>query len=301
MTIDRFGFLPCDWTFKFDAGEIRPLPEIEKVREAIESYTNEDGFLYPPLSHRSRLDWKTGEVLEKIPGTERPAHLHQVPPSHELYLCVSGTVEETRKGAGAFIIHLLAYLFGIRLQFHDWWFDSRVPIRMGQTHNVYPHKTVAEHFLSQCYKVWENWSAEEQKLIINLLFMHSRAPCYEWDWERFAIEYMVFDGCWKLAIQEHAIKNVRHEDRIKSACEKFDIPYDDELARKIVDLRNNLFHESLWDRAQPCTAVSVDAFQQPANLRRLNQRLIAALLGYTNRYVHTSWWSLSSRAFDKLA
>ena len=127
MTIDRFGFLPCDWTFKFDAGEIRPLPEIEKVREAIESYTNEDGFLYPPLSHRARLDWKTGEVLEKIPGTERPAHLHQVPPSHELYLCVSGTVEEARKGASAFIIHLLAYLFGIRLQFHDWWFDSRVP------------------------------------------------------------------------------------------------------------------------------------------------------------------------------
>jgi hypothetical protein len=297
VIIDRFGFLPCDWTFEFEVGEIRPVPEIEKVREAIEGYTNEDGFLYPPLSHRARLDWKTGEVLEKIPGTERPTHLHQVPPSHELYLRVSGTVEEARRGAGAFVIHLLAYLFGIRLQFHDWWFDSRVPIRMGQTHNIYPYKAVVEHFLSHCYQVWAGWSADEQKLITNLLFMHSRAPCYEWDWERFAVEYMVFDGCCKLAVRKHAMRIGK--ERITSVCEKFNIPYDQELAKKIVDLRNDLFHESLWDRAQPCTAVSVDAFQQPDNLRRLNQRFIPALLGYDNQYAHAIWWSLSSRSFDK--
>ncbi len=297
--MDRFGFLPCDWTFEFEGGEIRPIPEIDEVRKAVERYTNEDGFLYPPLSQRVRLDWQTDRVLGKIAGTERPAHLHQVPPSHELCLRAPGTIEEVRKGPGAFIMHLVAYLFGVRLQFHDWWFDSRVPIRMGQTHNTYPNKAVVEHFLSHCYRVWESWSAEEQRLVTNVLFMHSRAPSYEWDWERFAIEYMVFDGCWKLAKKKHRVKNVG-SNRIESVCRIFAIPCDNNLAQKIVGLRNRLFHESLWDRLQPCTAVSDDAFQQPNNLRRLNQRLIPALFGYNNRYVQSIWWSLSSMAFDKL-
>ena len=153
--MDRFGFLPCDWTFEFEGGEIRPIPEIDEVRKAVERYTNEDGFLYPPLSQRVRLDWQTDRVLGKIAGTERPAHLHQVPPSHELCLRAPGTIEEVRKGPGAFIMHLVAYLFGVRLQFHDWWFDSRVPIRMGQTHNTYPNKAVVEHFcliVTECGK-----------------------------------------------------------------------------------------------------------------------------------------------------
>jgi hypothetical protein len=92
--MDRFGFLPCDWTFEFEDGEIRPIPEIDEVRKRVDKYTNEDGFLYPPLSHRVRLDRKTNRVLRKIPRTERPAHLHPVPPSHELRLRVSGTVEQ---------------------------------------------------------------------------------------------------------------------------------------------------------------------------------------------------------------
>jgi len=247
LIIDRFGFLPCDWTFEFEGGEIRPIPEIDEVRKAVEKYTNEDGFLYPPLSHRVRLDWKTDRVLGEIAGTKRLAHLHQVPSSHELFLRASGTAEELRKGPGAFILHLLAYLFGVRLQFHGWWFDGRVPIRMGQTHNIYPNKAVVEHFLSHCYKVWERYSAEEQRLITNLLFMHSRGPSYEWDWEQFAIEYMVFDGCWKFAKRKHGVRNVPHSDRIKAVCQRFSIPFDNDLARKIVDLRNHLFHESLWD------------------------------------------------------
>jgi hypothetical protein len=296
---DRFGFLPCDWTFEFSGGEICPIPEIDEIRRRVAAYTNEDGFLYPPLSYRVRLDLKTDQVLGRIPGTERPAHLHPVPPSHELRLRLPSTLEEARKGPGAFILHLLAYLFGIRLQFHDWWFDSRVAIRMGQTHNTYPNKAAAEHFLSHCYRVWVSWSAEEQKLITNLLFMHSRAPSYEWDWEQFAIEYMVFDGCWKLARRRHAVPDVPHNHRVKAACQRFGIPCDDILAKKICDLRNELFHETLWDGSQPCTAVKTDAFMCSDHLRRLNQRLIPALLGYNNEYVKTEWWSLSSFLFGR--
>ena len=38
---------------------------------------------------------------------------------------------------------------------------------------------------------------------------------------------------------------------------------------------------------------------QAYNLRRLNQRLIPALLGYNNSYVRTSWWALGTCLFEK--
>jgi hypothetical protein len=192
---DRFGFLPCDWTIKFNGGEISPIPDIYKVRKRVEKCANPDGFLYPPHSYTVRLHPRTNKRLRKVHGSDRPALLHPVPPSHELGLTASVTQEELRKGPGAFLIHLLAYLFGTRLQFHDLWFDSRIPIRMGQTHNIHPNEATVEDFLSHCYRVWQGWPANERKLITNVLFMHSRAPSYEWDWEQFTIEYMVFDGC----------------------------------------------------------------------------------------------------------
>ena len=135
-------------------------------------------------------------------------------------------------------------------------------------------------------------------LITNVLFMHSRAPSYEWDWERFTIEYMVLDGCWRLAELLNGVKGKHHSERIKKLCEKFAIPYDAKGVERLVTLRNELFHETLWDSSQPCTAVAAEAFIKPYDLRQLNQRLIPALLGYDNRYVHTIWWSRGAFPFD---
>lgn len=129
----------------------------------------------------------------------------------------------------------------------------------------------------------------------NLLFMHSRAPSYEWDWERFMIEYMVFDGCWNLS----GLVAKKHRDRIKILCDKWGIPADDALVNNIADLRNNFFHKTLWDKSQPSTGVSSEAFLQTYNLRRLKQRLIPALLGYNNSYVRSSWWALGTCLFEK--
>lgn len=299
MVTDRFGFLPCDWRFDFDGGSISPIPEIYKVRKQVERYRNEDGFMYPPATYRVELEFRTDKILRKIPKTRRPAHLHPVPPSHKLCLDHPSTVEELRNGPGALIIHLLAYLFGIRLQFHDWWFDSRVPIELGQSHHSYPSKNVAEHFLSHCYNVWQSWPREHQRRITTLLAMHSRVPGYEWDWERFTIEYMVFDGLWKLARIRGVVPDCPHRERINLSCQTFSMALDKNLAYRISSLRNDLFHETLWDKSLPCTAVSEGAFLQVNNLRHLNQRIIPALLGYQNSYVRSPWWSLSSFVFDK--
>lgn len=194
-------------------------------------------------------------------------------------------------------MHLLGYLFGIRLQFSDWWFDGRVPTRLWETHKITFSETAVQEFLSHSYETWNSWKDEERRLITNALYMHCRAPMYRWDWERFTIEYMVLDACWKLAKLGHGVKDEGHAKRVDSLCRKFGIPSDGKLVEEIVRLRNDLFHEALWDGSQPCTGVDSDAFLQPNNLRRLNQRLIPALLGYNTPYVQTSWWSMSPRIF----
>ena len=288
MNRDYFGFLPEKWAIEFDGGKISPIAEFDKNASWIDKYTHEDGFLYP--------------------STERPAHLHRTPPSHELCLFESGTIEEIREGPGSFIIQLLAYLFEVRLQFHDWWLDGRLPIRgNARTQSISFIKDTAEHFLSHCYRTWKGWSEKEQKLITNILFMHSRAPSYEWDWERLTIEYMVLDGCRRLGESRHLILKKQRKKKkprdsgepIKTLCDSFSIPCDDDLACKIVSLRNELFHRTLWDGSQPGTAVSSSAFMSPIHLRRLNQRLIPALFEYKTPYIKTGWWFSGKYSFDQ--
>jgi hypothetical protein len=286
---DRFGFLPFEYAIEFEGGTISPVSNYDGIRASVEEHTYDDGFLYPHLTRRVR------ELDEKTETKWPPSLTYQISASHELSLSSAGTLEELRRGPSGFVIHLLAYLFGVRLQFHDWWVDGRMPIR--STHNIHVTKAVAEDFLSNCYQIWRKWPERNQKLISNLLFMHSRAPSYEWDWERFMIEYMVFDGCWKLSGFDG--KRRGHGDRIKTLCDKWDIPSNDALIKNIVVLRNDLFHETFWDKSQPCTGVSSEAFLQAYNLRRLNQRLIPALLGYNNSYLRTSWWALGTCLFEK--
>ncbi len=298
---DLFGFLPHKWTFEFDGGKISPIPEFDEVAASVNKDTNEDGFLYPPIEYRVRVDPITINPLEKIPKTERPAHLYRIPPSHELCLSASSTPEKIRKGPGSFIIQLLAYLFGVRLQFYDWWFDSRLPIKeRARTHGLIFTENTAEEFLSYCYKTWKSWAEKEQKLITNLLFMHTRSLSYEGEWERFTIEYMVLDGCYRLAEELAFVqKGSSHGKRIESLCQKFSIPINKDLIREIVRLRNDLFHETLWDGSQPGTAISSSSFILPTHLRRLNQRLIMALLGYKTPYIQTGWWFFGNYSLDQ--
>jgi len=243
MKCDFFGYLPYKSNIEFNEGRITPVKEFDKVSKWVDNYVNQDGFIYPPIERQMKLDITTMKYLGEIPKSERPALLQRIPPSHELCLYSLDENKNIREGAGAFIIHLLAYLFGVRLQFYDWWFDGRVPIK--STHNICFSEKTVEKFLYHCYQIWSSWSEENQKRIINVLYMHSRAPSYEWDWERFMIEYMVLDGCWKLAELVYKLTGKKHKGRINILCQKFDIPLNETLISDIVQLRNDLFHETL--------------------------------------------------------
>jgi hypothetical protein len=108
----------------FDRGVVRPLPDLGARMEQGKRNVNPDGFLYPPWSREYRQNiaftsdgMKYGERTQ-VPGSQRPAPLFKLHASHELALDapVAATL---RAGDGGFIVQLLAYLHGVRLQFED--------------------------------------------------------------------------------------------------------------------------------------------------------------------------------------
>ena len=296
---DRFGFLPKPLTVEFDGGNIAPVPEYSQAKSWVDVHKHEDGFLYPPLERTFAVDAFANEHAGAVPHTERPAVLHRLPASHTLELISgSGSMEERRRGAAGFLLHLFGYLAETWLQFHDWWFTSRVPIHCN---GIGPAPSVMHDFVSHCYGVWRTWKHQDQRLITNILYMHCRGQSYQWDWEQFAIEYMVTDGCYRLAQRLHGVKAASHPARVGDLCRKFCIPPNEHIANDIVRLRRDLFHETLWDGAEPCTAVSEAAYRCAGHLRSLNQRLIPALFGYRNTFVRSPWWAgpAGSWTFDK--
>lgn len=293
---DFFGYLPHAFTINFDGGKVTPVSEFDYVTESVNRYINQDGFMYPPIEKRVTRDIFQDGDWEEIPKSERPALFHPVPTSHELNLYSLKETENLRKGAGGFIMHLLAYLFGVRLQFYNWWFDGRIPIN--RTHNIHLKRETVGKFVSFCYHTWRTWPKDAQKLITNVLYMHSRAPSYEWEWERFMVEYMVLDGCWKTASKLNKLQaKTHHKERIRVLCQEFGIPLDEKLITDIVTLRNELFHETLWDKSQPCTAPNGPGLAASLYIRKLNQRLVPAILGYDTPYIRTPWWIMGTFSF----
>ena len=313
MVLDKFGFLFFDDQLSFHGFLIKPVDNYKELAKEVEEYVNQDGFIYPPMSHKIKLEAISGRVVEEITKTYRPAVFYQLPASHEIILKNSKNKNITREGLLGLILHSLAYMFGTRLQFHDWWFDSRIPVKV-TTHNINFDKNDLEHFLDHTLNKWKSWDSKNQKLFITILYMLSKSACYEWDWERFAIEYMIVDACFRLSQNLGLLQlgekiphskrrkklcktRIRHSERIKKLCEDFKIPHDETYINDIVDIRNDLFHEITWGNGLPGSAGSSKTYKMGDDLHRLNQRLILAMLEYKTNYIHTKWWSITQFKF----
>jgi hypothetical protein len=122
--------------------------------------------------------------------------------------------------------------------------------------------------------------------------MHVRSTSYEWDWERFTINYMVFDGCYKTA---EALKLVtpakQHSDRFDTLFQWLNLPQNSDVTAALAASRNQLFHETLWNRQQPGIG-SREGYIQADHLSRINDRLLFALANYRGPYLSTPWWGI---------
>jgi len=287
---NRIGYLPYRNTIQFSNGQIHPLDNFDNVCESVKKKANNDGFYYPPVvgMYRERheiLDGKLETFEDLVPNTKRHARLFRMPASHEIQLFDPTNKNDQKKEDGLFITYLVAFIFGVRLQFHDWWFDGRVPIYIQQDFHI-SHSSI-ENFIDKAYNIWLN--CPEKKLLTNLLYMQTKTQSYEWDWERFFISYMVFDGCYKFLAKTRHISSKTHKDRLKTVLEYFNMKIDMNWIEYIVTLRNDLFHEALWEEGQPGSG-STYAHSAAFHLSKLNSRIVFAILGHRGEYIQSPWW-----------
>jgi len=194
---DYFTFLNLKLSPSFCHGTIEPVAEFNNVRDALHSKDYE-GYIFPPNYHKARIDPVTGEEAASS-RTSRPAEVFKIPASHclTLYDCDSDH-QSGRLGLAGFVIQSIAFLFGAKLQFYDWWMVGRVPVSTS-TVNIHITKHNTETFIRKAIDTWNQFDVVDRKRITNLLYVYSEAGTREWDWERFQLEYMVTDACYKIA------------------------------------------------------------------------------------------------------
>jgi hypothetical protein len=286
----RFGHIPLRLDLLWSRGQVRTIEPFEERRDWVVRRAHPDGHYYPPQQHTLR-GWPP-EVSERVPQSDRPALLHSVPATHELMLREFEPDDEAlREGLAAFVIHFLGYLLGHRTQFADWWIDGRLPSKSQAEGSTLSQRQIAIA-LDVAATSWQGVAPGVQRVITNAFFMHNRSPAYEWPWERFMIEYQVFDALYSVARDAHGVRANGHADRFHALASRFGFFMDVERVSRIVELRNALFHQALWVDRLPTSGGGEDGFYAPVWLRGINQRLGLSVLGFTGPYIGSSWISL---------
>lgn len=301
--VREFGFLVEPISGSFSGGKITPLEDHSDRTQWFEESSNRDGYYYLPEAALYELVSATMERKDKIARSGRPALLYHLPASH--CLCLTSPLDATMAASsdGALIIHLLGYLYGRRLQFADWKFDGRVPVKPQGGIHVRPETCLA--FLGHAYEWWRSKSLDIRKRLIHILYVFTRARSLEWEWDAFIHQYIVFDGLYRLHRKLNPAsptRDVPHKERIKFMLETYDIPAapNSNLVQRLCQVRNDLFHEAAWDGETICFGnVDSDAFSLPHHLARLNSRLICCIVNYRNDYSKSAWWAIGSFPFGR--
>jgi hypothetical protein len=289
---DRFAYIPVRLDFRWGQGTVRTLEGFEGVVDWFNSSLHPDGHLYQ-VQNTVRMGWGD-EAGQEVPNSERGALVFSLPATHGITLQgPSGDVDEARRGPAAFVIHFLGFLFGRRCQFDGWFFDLRLSSRSHADCFLAPTDRAAE-LLTRAFDTWSRAPRRTRTVLTNALYMHNRAPCYEWSWERFIAEYQVFDALYSAASTLHGVKARRHADRFAALADRFGLWKDEPLFDSIASVRNDLFHEALWGGVMPGDAAPSEVYRAPMLLHFINQRLGLAVVGLSGPYIGSNWQSLQT-------
>jgi hypothetical protein len=293
MVTRKFGTLLIPFRASFRGVSIEPFENHERISNSLTSIANKDGYFYPPTVQTYQVSSRTGKP-RRIKNTARPASVYHLPATHSINIENPAAIDINFEDAGLFI-HLLAFLFGTRLQFSEWRMEGRVPIN--SNHNISISEEVAAHFLESVYCEWREWPEESRKRFVNILYVYTRAKSLEWDWDAFMWQYTTFDALYKLYSELCGKTADSHPKRFNLVCDAFGIQYKKELINDICNARRLLVHEAMW--VDTSIGHAVDNKQLKFHLARFNARLICALAGYRNEYTRSTWASMGAFIFDK--
>ncbi len=294
MITREFGSLLVPFSTAFDGVRIEPVQNHEDVVKAVLSIANKDGYFYPPTIQTYEVSLKTGKPRRRIKNTERPACVYHLPVTHTISVEKPVSTIINFEDAGL-LVHLLAFVFGARLQFSEWRIEGRVPTESNQ--NIHISTDTASHFLEATYQRWCNWPTEKRQRFVNILYVYTRAKSLEWDWDEFMWQYTTFDALYKLYSELSGKKASSHPKRFELICNELGLKYEQERIADICKARRLLVHEAMW--GDTTIGHVYDDKRMHDCLARFNARLICALVGYENTFMRSTWTAMGSFLFDK--
>lgn len=279
---DAFGFL-CDGSRSVPPQlttpefSVEPLDDYAERKACFDACLVKNGsmlVLYPPIIVTER---ESGGKWVTVPGTQRPADMYFPAVSHKMVFPAGSDAKSLRKGESFFALQFLAYLYDTRLQFWDWQLDTRLIVNPRNSSFLVAN---AEPLISKALDRYRSLDPRKQLLLTNMLYLSSRSWHLFWEWERFWHAFLVFDSV-------RAFLANPGKPSWKEAVEQLEVPFDRDRIKRMKDLRNDLSHEGLWSGDIPGFAVSDLPM---TDLRGLNERLMAGLLGIGSSFRRSVWW-----------
>lgn len=290
----NFGWIPYEIEFENRVFSLSLLPEYSKnVSYINESKSPVDNYYYPPIENCYKVNLIDNSE-EKIPNTQREAFSYPLPVTHQIEIKISNKKYNIQ--FMNFLIYFIGFLYGYRTQIQDINIDGRFKAESSIYHAP-PPSLWLENNIYKVIKFWNKLNRRDIIVITNALFLYNRTEMYKWDWESFTIEYQVFDAIYKLANNNCSIKAKSHSKRFDVLCNKFNILYDKEVIKTIIKLRNDLIHEVLWDGKLP-TIESLKGINHYHYLRRLNEKLIFAIMDFKGEFIEAPWSAHVTQIFD---
>ena len=250
---DQFGFLPIHESWAIGEFVISPVADHKEIVRAIHDDSEmRSGFYYTRMAHWHTEDPRTGES-ERRPQSRNVPHLFRMYPTHSLRRRNGEPLGETqvfREQRGFSLITLLAYLHRCRGQFHDWFFDGRVPVKSQRRYGMIPREF--EPLASQMWESLLALSSELRERLVAAMYTVSRARSYEWHWERFLFAYIALEAIHK-TLQDHGKLAMVHTNRQwEHRYEQWvqsGLLWSDEASKskfqEMSELRNEIVHEAM--------------------------------------------------------
>jgi hypothetical protein len=179
---------PAIGSIDFDGVRVSAAMDGAEFADFVAAEVHMDGWFYPPVftQHTRPAIWSKDEPepeWEPVPNTTRPAHLFRMFATHRLHVPDADPTDKRRTTA-SLALHLVSFALGTKLQFADWWHDTR--IRIQREPPFHASVVDVERFLRHAWIEAKKLSPENRELLLRILHLFIRAPSYEWEWERFA-------------------------------------------------------------------------------------------------------------------
>jgi hypothetical protein len=282
----QFGYLPRNLEISTDHVEIRSLDTLEQSIRLIDNSPQvlKDWF-YCALE--TEINFSTRKAL-KIPT---PKRIFALPKTHVIEVKSATEIDAKRKLE--FYVWCLSFLLGIRLTTTQAGFVDATPIKEGKLVDLIVTVQNLVVAFEAIERFWQQHGSTDIGTTIGAaihsLFM-SQYP-KNLQYEEFAYLYMSLDACFAITKLSHKLSERVPQWKLTSwLCETYRLECpewgmvnttDTKKSSTISEIRNDLFHQALWNSQPMGFSIKANTITPSLNLqfKALVCRLLVAILG----------------------